>query len=190
MFLALVFPLFTKWDPSAIARLIITIIIAAFDRKIISVTMGKRPVTKWLKIVPLGTNSNAAFAVITEIILVRIGASLLHAKPNSMQSLWHAAMCAIALPDAFKSQTSARLRVTASQKITDNNCLISTRTTAPPKCISVSRAGSFDHGQSTECLSSDILGNGQCDLLQRLLRQVAGWRSNANPLRILASIRT
>jgi hypothetical protein len=88
---------------------------------------------------------------------------------------------------AFSSQATAGCHMAAPEFAPLDDLFVTARTTTTPnRFIGVRAASVLQHGQSTECLTSDINGSGQGDLLQRLLGQVMGWRSNAGPSRILA----
>lgn len=76
----------------------------------------------------------------------------------------------------------------AAKFATVDSLFVTAHTPAPPtNCFMGTRTGTaLQHGQSTKLLACDVNGAGQGDLLQRLLRQVAGRCVNIGSLRILA----
>ena len=175
-------------NPLAIARFVIAVIINSVERQVRSVAIGKRPIAKVFEAFPLGTNGDAATAVAGKSMASNIAAPLPHRVPSLEKTGAGLAMNKKPAAGALPLETSAGLHMAAAKFATVDSLFVTAHTPAPPtNCFMGTRTGTaLQHGQSTKLLACDVNGAGQGDLLQRLLRQVVGWRSNAGPSRILA----
>ena len=185
--------LIAGWNPSAIVRFVISVVVSTLYRQVVAITIGSSPIAEWLKRMPLCANSDAAAAITREAFDVRIATSVEHASPDAVQprwiSTWRSAMNCVCLLAHLYHQATTRFCLAASQFMPVHHSFIATCTATTPKRCFAPAANAFDRCQAIECLTGNIDdGFGHSDLSTRLLRQVTGWRFNAGPLRILTSV--
>lgn len=172
--------------PPAVRWFVIPVVVDAVDREIVCITIGPSPIAKDFEMVPFCANANAASPIVAKCIRFGSRATSLHTGPNPVQPCFAFSMRALGLNRALEPQASTRLCSAAFQLVTSYCYFIATSALAMPKAVSAITASKLKYGQSTKCLASDIFESGQGNLLERLLGQVMGWRSNAGPLRIVA----
>jgi hypothetical protein len=162
-FWALIVSLYSVGRPAAIVGLISAIIVFAIYSQIITISVGDRPIAKWLEVLPLRANANAARTVIRPRDGLRIRASGLHASPDAIET-WRRfaesgqAMRRSLAAKLFEFQASARFRNAFSQSHSGGSAGISAVALAVPEnsATAILAQGSAYHSKPAETLSGGI----------------------------------
>jgi hypothetical protein len=119
-------------------------------------------------LLPFGAHANAAPAIVIEGLIVRIGTSVPHAAPNSVQAGPTIAVCLFLDEPVIRSPAPAGFRMADPKKFSDDNGFLPAGASAAPQGMIAPAAGTFNRGQSTKRLASDINEGGHLKPRDRL----------------------
>lgn len=152
--------LFPACSPSAIARLIVAVIVNAL----------KGMLRRWLwphvgqeilkRVAPMFANRNTTSAVAGISLVTGVEATLLHITPDLIFARARLPVCGekldSALNDAFALETTAALRLAASERATAHNQLSAAIATAIPAGVVGAGGMNADHSQTAVAVSSPV----------------------------------
>jgi len=145
--------------PNHVFRKITNIVINAVNRPALFARSHKGK--KWLESIPLGAQCYSALSIIFKLVAVRICASLLHRRPNFIDSGFFTMRCLSMLGSLFVIPTATRFGMATRQIPVIGNEFCSARTSHPtaiditPRMIDAESGGS-KHESPSKCEADDV----------------------------------